>query len=95
MPRFYLHICDGAGFAEDEEGLELPDEAAARKAAIAGARDIMAADVKRGELDLASFVEVEDDNHGWLFTISFGEALALRKPAQSVVRRGRSQSTDQ
>jgi hypothetical protein len=36
MPRFYLHICNGNGFTEDEEGVELADEAAVRKAAIAG-----------------------------------------------------------
>lgn len=63
MPMFYLHMCDGNGFVEDDEGLVLQDEATARKTAISGARDIMAGDVRRGELDLSSFIEVEDQNH--------------------------------
>lgn len=83
MPLFYLHVCDGTGFVEDEEGLELPDEAAARDAAVRGARDLMSAEVGRGELDLSSFIEVEDENHQWLFTLTFAEAVRLKNERQA------------
>jgi hypothetical protein len=53
MPRFYFHISNGQGFIEDEEGIELTDEAAARSNAVAAARDVMAGDLREGLLDLA------------------------------------------
>jgi hypothetical protein len=77
MPRFYLHVCDGVGFAQDEEGLELPDRAAAREAAIQGLRDIMASEVKGGGINLASFVEKEDERRRLIETVSFTDAVSL------------------
>lgn len=89
MPRFYLHICNGNGFVEDEEGHELADESAARAMALLSARDVMAADVQRGTLDLSSFIEVEDQEHRLLFTLAFEEAVDLRKNHEAA-RRGRA-----
>jgi len=77
MPRFYFHVCNGTGFVEDEEGRELPDLEAAREAAIKAARDIMAADVQRGMLDLSSFIEIEDPAHQLVHTLGFAEAVDL------------------
>lgn len=79
MPRFYIHVCNGHGFAEDHDGHELPDAAAARESAIRGAREIMAADVRRGELDLSSFVEVEDADRRLLFTLTFAEVVDVKR----------------
>ena len=78
MPRFFLHVCNGTGFLEEEEGVELADEAAARKAAIAGARDLMASEIRDGVLNLASFIEVEDEAHEHLFTLTFAEAVRVQ-----------------
>ncbi len=77
MPRFYMHVCNGNGFVEDEEGVELADGDAARAKAIEAARDIMASDLRRGELDLSSFIEVEDEAHGLVFTLHFSDAVKL------------------
>ena len=77
MPLFYLHLCNGAGFAEDEEGTELPDLAAARKRAIEGLRDIMAAELRAGEIDMGAFVEIEDEDRRLLATISFEDAVRV------------------
>ena len=77
MPRFYFHICDGAGFVEDEEGREMRDADAARAEAVKGARGLMADDLQRGTLALSSFVEVEDENHHLLFTISFKDMIEI------------------
>jgi hypothetical protein len=43
---------NGDGFTTDEDGQELPDIHAARAAAIAGLRDIMASELKDGVLKL-------------------------------------------
>ena len=72
-----MHVCNGNGFVEDEEGVELPDDATARREAIAAARDVMAADLRDGQLDLTSFIEVENEAHELLFTITFGDAVTV------------------
>lgn len=77
VPRFYLHVCNGNGFVEDEEGVELPTLEAARALAIEGARDIMAADIRNGLLDLSSFIEIEDSEKRLKVTLLFSEAVDL------------------
>lgn len=77
MPLYYFHICNGNGFIEDEEGRELADETEARSAAVAGARDIMAEEMRSGQLNPASFIEVEDSQHRHLFTLTFSEAYTV------------------
>jgi hypothetical protein len=79
MPRFYFHVCNGNGFVQDEEGQDLADLEAARRAAIRDARSIMASDVQRGVLDLSSFIEIEDSGHQLVHTLCFGEAVDLTK----------------
>ncbi|MDB5691799.1 MAG: hypothetical protein JWO81_862 [Alphaproteobacteria bacterium] len=83
MPTFYFHVCNGAGFAEDEEGQELPDQDTARSTAITSARDIMAAEMRAGQLNPASFIEVEDAEHRHLFTLQFSEAYTVNRPSPS------------
>jgi hypothetical protein len=40
MPRYFFHILSGGVTVEDDEGIELPDMAAARREAVANARDL-------------------------------------------------------
>jgi hypothetical protein len=75
--RYYMHICNGSGFVVDEEGRELADDATARLEAVAAARDVMAGDLREGRLDLASFIEVEDEAHNLLFKLMFGDAVTI------------------
>lgn len=79
MPRYYMHICDGTGFVEDEEGVELLDDATARRKATEAARDVMANDLRAGELDFSSFIEVENENRQLLFTVQFTDAVKLTR----------------
>jgi hypothetical protein len=79
VPRYYFHICNGTGFVQDEEGLELPGPEAARAEAVRSARSIMASDVQRGMLDLSSFIEIEDEEHRLVQTLGFGEAVDLTR----------------
>lgn len=92
MPRYYMHICNGAGFVEDEQGVELADHEAARQRAIEAARDVMANDLRGGELDLSSFIEVEDEAKQLLFTIQFIDAVKLTSRHVGEARRVRSSS---
>ena len=77
MPRFYLHLCNGDGFVEDDEGVELPDAAAARLQAIEGLRDMMASDLRGGALNIASYIEIEDENRQIVATVPFLEAVEV------------------
>ena len=78
-----MHISDGTGFIEDEEGRELPDEATARAEAIIAARDVMAGDLRDGRLDLTCFIEDEDEGHTLLFTINFGDVVNVTRPGEA------------
>ena len=78
MPRYYLHICNGTGFFEDSEGQVLPNSGAARKKAIEALREIMAEELHAGDLNMASFIEIEDEQHGLMTTVQFLDAVALK-----------------
>ena len=75
VPRFYFHVCNGSGFTEDDEGSEVADLSEARANAIKGLRDIMASELKRGELNLGSFIEIEDEAHELVMTVPFADAV--------------------
>lgn len=77
MPIFYLHLCNGNGFIEHQEGTNLSDLAAARAKAIDGLRDLSAHELRRGMLNLASFIEIEDEAHAHLATVHFTEAVSV------------------
>lgn len=75
MPVFYFHVCNGSGFVEDEQGTNVADVGAAREHAISGLRDLMAQEMRVGQLNVASFVEIEDENHQLVMTVPFVEAV--------------------
>jgi hypothetical protein len=78
MPRFYFHIHDGIGFAEDLEGRETAGLAAAKEHALKGARSLMSADVEDGELDLRGRIEVNDEAGACVLVLHFRDALLIK-----------------
>ena len=78
MSRFYFNLCNGAEFAEDLEGIELPDYAAARRKAVESLRGVMSGDLLMGDLNTASFIEIEDEQHELVETVSFADVVSLR-----------------
>lgn len=76
MPRFWFHIYNDVETI-DYEGKQFRDLNAARKHAIEGARDLMCAGVKKGEINLSHWIEVEDDKAA-ITVVPFGEALNVR-----------------
>jgi hypothetical protein len=82
MPLFYLHVCNGIGFVEDEDGSDYLDANAAREAASAGLRDIMASELRDGSINLSSFIEIEDENHTLVTTVAFTDAVKVSGEAR-------------
>jgi len=77
MARFYLHIRNGGGYAEDFEGQDLADLAAARIAAIDGVRSVLSEEARQGELDLCGSIEIADGDVNILLVVPFKEAVHL------------------
>lgn len=78
MPKYHLHICNGSGFTEDVEGHEYADTDEAVEAAKRGIRDLMAGELQRGEINIASFIEIEDERRQLVRTVAFTEAVAVK-----------------
>ena len=76
MPLFRFHIYNDTETI-DYEGKQFPDLSAARQYAIEGARDLMCAGVKKGEVRLSDWIEIEDE-HSDITVIPFREALNIR-----------------
>lgn len=87
MPKFYFHVCDAQRFEEADEALELPDANVARREAIRGLRDLVAGAVCDGEVNMAMFIEVEDESGKLLFTVSVEDAMLVRSDRGTSPRR--------
>lgn len=77
MPRYYFHLRNEFD-AEDEEGLELPDLAAARLSAMEAARELCCADIKQGWLNLDYRIDVANEQGDLVLTVTFREAFDIK-----------------
>lgn len=80
MPLFFFHIHDDFDFV-DEHGIDLADAAAARVAALAGARGMMSEEVKKGHLSLHHRIDVEDEDGDAVLTLPFSDAVEIETKA--------------
>lgn len=71
MALFFFHLRDGDHFAEDLEGGEFLDLAAARNEAIAAAREILAERLKAGRQLNGQQIEICDNEGTRLDTVQF------------------------
>ena len=78
MPRYFFNVYDDV-IAADEEGVDLPNEQAARLKALIGARDIIAEQVRRGYLVRSHWIDILDENRQHLLKLTFGEAVDIRE----------------
>ena len=81
MPRFYLHLCNGAEFAEDDEGHDCADATAAQMRALEGLRDVLAGDLRDGRLNTSAFIEIEDEGKQIIGKVAFEDAVSLQSRA--------------
>jgi hypothetical protein len=79
MPRFYFHVVDSDGIASDEEGLVLEDAAAARDVAVQGARDILAAEIRYGRIDLDWRIDIADNGGEIVLSLPFSDAVQVAR----------------
>ena len=77
MPRFFFNVQDAHGALRDREGRELCDVAAARMAALDGARSLISDDVREGKLDLNGRLEVTDAPGGVVLVLRYADAVCL------------------
>ena len=79
MPRYYFHLHNDLT-TTDEEGRELADVGAARRAAEEDAREMAGRSVQcDGRLDLEHYVEVTDERGASVARIRFGDAVAITR----------------
>lgn len=77
MPHYYFHVLDDLDTIDDE-GIELPDEAAARERALSAARVLMCESLTRyGRITLHHRIDIEDSHHRPLASVSFSEAVEI------------------
>lgn len=76
MAQYYFHMRNGHEL-RDPEGHNLPDLDAVRETAIAGARDILSEDIKRGELHLDWRFDITDAEGQTVMTVPFRDAVDL------------------
>jgi hypothetical protein len=77
VPQYFFHLHEGGSVLEDEEGRSLPDDAAARDAAVQSARGILAAAVLEGRLPLSDMIVVTDHLGQTVARTSFSTAAGL------------------
>lgn len=79
MPLFYLNLNDDI-VARDEDGTEFADADQARLAAIDGARDLIACQIRRGEpINLTHRIEVEDEHRNCVCSVTFAQAVTFQR----------------
>lgn len=77
MPRFYFHLRNDI-VADDHEGQELPDLAAARQVAIMTSRELAAESVRKGSLHLDHYIEIENEYKVIVAKVTFREAVTVK-----------------
>ena len=77
MPRYFFHVYDDI-IAHDEEGSQLPNEAAARLQALKGARELAAEQFKRGYLVRSHWIDVADEEGEIMMRVTFGDAVDVK-----------------
>jgi hypothetical protein len=78
VPRYFFHVYDDI-IAHDDEGAELPNVAAARLRALAGARDMIAEQVRHGYFVLSHWIDVVDEEGSAVLTLAFRDAVDIKE----------------
>jgi hypothetical protein len=61
MGRFYFHVRTGGRLTSDEEGIDLPDLAAARHEAVLAAREVLADAIMSGKPEVPEAFVIADE----------------------------------
>ena len=77
VSRFYLQLRNHAGETLDPDGTECFDNDALRNVVLLNARDVIAADAKRGVIDLSYRIDAEDASGVLAHSLSFADAVKV------------------
>jgi hypothetical protein len=77
IPLFFFNLSNGRGHVEDDEGTEHVNLAAARQSAIKGLRDVMASELQLGDINFTSYIDIQDERHEPVCTITFTDAVKV------------------
>jgi len=76
MPKFYLNLRNGDETIEDPDGCDSADLQGAIAEARAGARDILASMLRRGEALDGQSIEITDESGALLATVRFKDVFS-------------------
>ena len=76
VPRYFFHLYDDLAVI-DEEGVDLPDDHAAREIALQHAREMACAEVEEGRLVLDHRIDMVDESGRRVGAVSFRTAVGL------------------
>jgi hypothetical protein len=77
MHAYFFHLHEAGVVVQDEEGLVLVNDAAAREVALKAARDVLAGAVMKGYLPLDDAIVVTDHIGHTIISLSLGEAVGV------------------
>jgi hypothetical protein len=80
VPHYYFHLFNDVT-AMDEEGVDLPDDAAALQRARAYARGMAASSVQEGHLILDHRIDVADERDNKVATVRFEDVVEVKRSA--------------
>lgn len=78
MARYFLHIHNSHGDAEDDEGLHANSLAEAREQAISNIRSLLASEAKNGSMNFRGRVDISDENGKLLLSVPFSDAVSIK-----------------
>jgi len=74
---YFMHLRDGSDEMLDPEGKEFANLDELRTAVLFNARDLMAADLRKGVLDFRFRIDAEDEQGTVVYTLPFASALHI------------------
>ena len=77
MPRFYLHLRDGASRIDDPDGMDFSNVDAAKVEAVEGAREIIADMVRAGQPINSQELEIWEAGR-FVTTVRFKDVIRLK-----------------
>jgi tryptophanase len=77
MALFYTHVLQGQEWIRDLEGIQRRGLKQVEHEALEGARELLAADIKNGHLNLDGAIAVEDENGFEIHRLLFSDAVSV------------------
>jgi hypothetical protein len=77
MSRYFIHLRDSIDELLDPDGVEYDSMDALRGAVMVAARDMLAADLRRGVIDLRFRIDAEDEDRAIVYSLPFEHAFSI------------------